>query len=206
MAAGSAKPGGKGPGGILRNALKIKNLVGIAIGLAIAVGVIGYVGFPSFQGVVNQAVSGGIPGIIDNIRRIVAPTLEIERPVSIAASSEVADHPARLLFDAATNTDWQGDGKAPTITVTFEEPVDLGAVILHIGSTKGFVDTRRPAELTFTFPDGSSQKISLEDIPESQTFDLSGSKVDSLVITITATNGPETAPISISEVELFKKA
>ena len=35
---------------------------------------------------------------------------------------------------------------------------------------------------------------------------MSASKVDSVVITVTATNGPETAPISISEIEFFKKA
>ena len=71
-------------------------------------------------------------------------------------------------------------------------------------SCSGF--TRRPAELTFTFPNGSSQKVKLEDIPGSQTFDLSASNADSVVITATATNGLEAAPISISEIEFFKKS
>jgi hypothetical protein len=206
MAPGSSSSDGGGAAGLVRRGLKVKNLVGLALGLIVAVGIFGYIGIPSFQGMINQAISGGIPGIVDTIRKAVAPTLEIERPVSVSASSEVTDHPARLLFDAATNTDWQGTDKVPSITVTFEEKVDLGAVILHIGSAEGFVDTRRPAELTFTFPDGSTQKITLEDVADSQTFDMSASKVDTLVITVTATNGPETAPISISEIEFFKKA
>jgi hypothetical protein len=206
MAPGSSSAGGDGAKGLVRKGLKVRNLIGLALGLIVAVGIFGYIGIPSFQGMINQAISGGIPGIVDTIRKAVAPTLEIERPVSVTASSEVADHPARLLFDAATNTDWQGTDKVPSITATFEENVDLGAVILHIGSAKAFVDTRRPAELTFTFSDGSTQKITLEDVPDSQTFDMSASKVDSVIITITATNGPEAAPISISEIEFFKKA
>jgi hypothetical protein len=206
MAPGSSSAGGDGAKGLVRKGLKVKNLIALALGLIVAVGIFGYIGIPSFQGIINQAISGGIPGVVDTIRKAVAPTLEIERPVSVTASSEVADHPARLLFDAATNTDWQGTDKVPSITVVFEEKVDLGAVILHIGSAKGFVDTRRPSELTFTFPDGSTQMITLEDIPDSQTFDMSASKADSVVITITATNGPEAAPISISEIEFFKKA
>ena len=205
MAAGSSPSSGGGASGLLRSGLKLRNLVVVGLGLIVAVGIFGYVGIPSFQGFVNQAIGGGIPGVIDSIRKVVAPTLAIERPVSITASSEVKDHPASLLFDAATNTDWQGTDKAPTITATFKEKVDLGAVILHIGSTKAFVDTRRPAELMFTFPDGSSKKITLKDVPDPQTFDLSASNADSVVITITATNGPESAPVSISEIEFFKK-
>jgi hypothetical protein len=205
MAAGSAGSPGGGASGLVRKGLKVRNLVGIGLGAIVAIGIFGYIGIPSFQGVVNGVIGGGIPGIIDNVRKAIAPTLVIERPVSITASSEVAGHPASLLVDAATNTDWQGTDKAPTITATFKEKVDLGAVILHIGSSKAFVDTRRPAELTFAFPDGSTQKIKLEDIPDSQTFDLSASNVDSVVITITATNGPEAAPIAISEIEFFKK-
>ena len=205
MAAGSSAKSGGGVSGFSRGGLKVKNIVVIALGLIVAVGIFGYIGIPSFQGFVQKSIGGGIPGIIDSIRKMVAPTLVIERPVSITASSEVKDHPARLLFDAATNTDWQGTDKVPTITATFKEKVDLGAVILHIGSSKAFVDTRRPAELTFTYPDGSSQKITLKDVADSQTFDLSASNTDSVVITVTATNGPETAPIAISEIEFFKK-
>jgi hypothetical protein len=205
MAAGSAASPGEGASGLFRKGLKLKNLVGVGLGLIVAVGVFGYIGIPSFQGYVNQAISGGIPGIVDNIRKVVDPSLVIERPTSITASSEVKNHPASLLFDAATNTDWQGTDKAPTITATFKQKVDLGAVILHIGSSKGFVDTRRPAELTFTFPDGSSKKVTLKDVPDPQTFDLSASNVDSVVITVTGTNGPESAPVSISEIEFFKK-
>jgi len=205
MAAGSASSPGEGASGLFRKGLKLKNLVGVGLGLIVAIGIFGYIGIPSFQGFVNGAISGGIPGVIDTIRKTVAPTLVIERPVSITASSEVKNHPARLLFDAATNTDWQGTDKAPTIKATFKEKVDLGAVILHIGTSTGFVDTRRPAEITFTFPDGSSQKVTPKDVADAQTFDLSASKADSVVITITATNGPESAPVAISEIEFFKK-
>ena len=93
MAPGSASAGGGGVAGLVRKGLKVRNLVGLALGLIVAVGIFGYVGIPSFQGMINGAISGGIPGIVDTIRKAVAPTLEIERPVSVTASSEV-DRPS----------------------------------------------------------------------------------------------------------------
>jgi hypothetical protein len=152
-----------------------------------------------------NGVTAGIPGIVDRITSIVSPTLTIERPIKVTASSEVEDHPAARLFDTFTNTDWQGEGDAPTITVTFKEKLDLGAVYLHIGNADAFVDFRRPATLELTYPDGSTATITLEDLHDPQQFDLSAPGVDSVQIKVTATNGPAGAPVSISEIEFFRK-
>jgi hypothetical protein len=202
----AAPKSGGGPLSAVRGALQGIGLVRAGLALIVGIGIFGYIGIPSFQGFVNGAVSGGIPGIVDKIKGIVAPTLQIERPVSFTASSEVKNHTAAMLFDTFVNTDWQGTDKVPTITVKFKEPVDLGAVILHLGSADAFVATQRPAELDLTFSDGSTATIKPKDVHDPQTFDLSASKVTSVEIKIGAMNGPDGAPVSISEIEFFKKS
>jgi hypothetical protein len=201
-----ATSGGGGLGGMIRGALKGMGVVRMLLGLVVAIGIFGYVGVPSVQSAVNGVFSGGIEGVVDNIRRLIAPTLEIERPIAVKASSEVTGHEAARLFDTFANTDWQGTDKAPEITVTFEEPVDLGAVIVHLGNAEAFVDTRRPAKLELVFSDGTTKTITPEDVHDPQTFELSASKTTSVTIRIIATNGDEATPISISELEFFKKA
>jgi hypothetical protein len=195
--------------GGLRGILKSIGLVRGLLALVVAIGIFGYIGIPSFQSVVTSALDpvlhGGPTQIVENIRKMVAPTPVVERPVAIAATSELADHAATRLIDTFSNTDWQGDDKAPEITVTFEEPVDLLSVIVHAGNGDAFVDFRRPATLEFEFPDGSTKRVDLEDVKDPQTFDLSANAVDRLVIRVVDTNGPEAAPISISELEFFKK-
>jgi Anaphase-promoting complex, subunit 10 (APC10) len=123
----------------------------------------------------------------------------------VTASSEAPKHPVAMAFDTFTNTDWQATDKTPTIMVSFKQPVDLGAVILHIGSSDAFTATRRPAELDLTFSDGTTAVLKPKDLKDAQTLDLSASKVTWVRISVVATNGPDGAPVSISEIELFKK-
>jgi hypothetical protein len=190
----------------LRSGRKIMTYVRLALGLLVVVGIFGYIGVPSVQKFVNEAIGGGgISGIVDNIRRIVQPTLEPVRPTNVTASEELKDHPGRLAFDTFTNTDWEANGTSPSLTITFKEPVDLGAVIVHSGAADTFVDLRRPSKLELSFPDGSSTTLTLKDEHDPQTFDLSASKVDSVKISILETNGPANAPVSLSELELFSK-
>lgn len=184
---------------------KLRSLVQLALGLVVAVGIFGYVGIPSFRGAVDQALSGGLPGIASRISGIVSPRLTIVRPVKVTASSELPGHAADLMFDTFTNTDWQGTGATPTITVTFKDKVDLGAVILHLGNADKFVDLRRPAKIELDFPDGTSATITPQDVHDSQTFTLEAKGVDTVTIKILATNGPASAPVSISEIEFFQK-
>ena len=89
--------------------------------------------------------------------------------------------------------------------MTFKEPVDLMSIIIHAGNSAKFVDFRRPSVLEFVFPDGSTKRVEPTDVKDAQTFDLAAGDVDHLTIRILDTNGPETAPISISEIEFFKK-
>lgn len=182
------------------------------LGLVVAIGIFGYIGIPSFRGLVASAADpllhGGPSQVIDNIRRIVSPqpAQVVPRPEDISATSEVKGHEARLVGDKASNTDWQGTDKVPQITVKFEEPIDLGWVIVRSGNSAAFADLRRPAALELVFPDGSTKRIELEDAKDPQTFEVSAGIIGSLGIRVVDTNGPEAAPISISEIEFFKKS
>ena len=189
----------------LASGRKLMSYVRLALGLIVVLGIVGYVGVPSVQKFVNEATGGGIPAIVDNIRRIISPSLEPVRPTDVTASDEIKGHEGRIAFDTFTNTDWQANAAAPSLTITFKTPVDLGAVIVHSGSADKFVDLRRPATLELAFSDGTSTTISLKDEHDPQTFDLSASKVESVKITITETNGPGDAPVSLSELEFFSK-
>ncbi len=138
------------------------------LGLVVAIGIFGYVGIPSFRGMVTSAADpllhGGPTQVIDNIRKIVSPkpAQVVPRPEDISATSEVKDHEARLIGDQASNTDWQGTDKVPEITVRFEEPIDLGWVIVRVGNPSAFADLRRPSAIELVM-DGSVKRIELED-------------------------------------------
>jgi len=197
--------GGGGLGSRLKGLLKSVGVVKGGLALLMGLGVIGYVGIPSIHSQVDGAMSGGIPGLVDKVKRIVAPTLSPIRPDSVTASSEAPKHPVALAFDTYTNTDWEGTDKTPIITVNFKQPVDLGAVILHLGTQDQFTTTRRPAEIDLTFSDGTTAVLKPKDVHDPQTLDLSASKVTWVQIKVVDTAGPAGAPISISEIELFKK-
>jgi hypothetical protein len=172
-----------------------------ALGILFALGLVGFVAIPSFQGLVIRTVSGGF----DQIRRFVAPTLTIETPVAVSAADQVADHPVGFLFDRKRFTDWRAAGETATATATFEGTVDLGAVIIHPGIEDGFLDLRRPSRVEFAFADGTVVGFDLEDVPDLQRFDLNVSGVEAVEIRVVDTSGPGAAPIAFAEIEFFTK-
>jgi hypothetical protein len=207
---GSMQKAAPKTGGI-RGVLKGIGIVRGLLAVVVAIGIFGYVGIPSFQGMVNSALDpitrGGPTQIIENIRKLVAPkpAQVTPRPEDVTATTELEGHEARRIADLATNTDWQATDNVPVLTVRFEEPVDMLSVIVRPGNGASFAEFRRPATLEFVFPGGSTKRIDLEDTKDPQTFEMTGDNVDVLVIRVVDTNGPDAAPISISEIEFFRK-
>jgi hypothetical protein len=167
----------------------------------VALGLIGSVAIPSVRNVALGALSSGL----DQVRRVVAPRLEPETPVSAEAADQLDDHPVADLFDRRRFTAWEAAGEAPVATATFAKPVDLGAVILHPGLEDGFLDLRRPARIELAFPDGTTVAFNLEDVPDLQRFDLNVSGVQTVEIRIVETKGPPGAPVAFAEIEFFTK-
>ena len=174
-------------------------LKGVLI-VAVALGAIAIIALPSLR----TSVADAGAGIVKQVQRIVAPSLEVVHPITAGASSQIEDHGPGKLIDTFSNTDWQSPEDAPSITLTFQEPVDLGAIIVHNGSAPGFIDQRRPSRLRLTFPDGSSKEIDLVDDHKPHDFDLTANAVDAVTIDVIATNGPAGTPVALSEIEFFR--
>lgn len=197
---GSMQPKGKDKGAG-RKLPEVGTMAKGALALLVGFGIIGAVVFPS----IPQMIIGGGTGFVDDIRKMFAPTFAVVHPIGASATSEVEGHGAALVIDAAVNTDWQSTEATPTLTVTFQTPIDLGAVYVHSGTADNFVDLRRPARLEFVFPDGRAQTIDLVDDHKPQQFQVEANDVKSLQVKIVSTNGPDGAPVALSEIEFFMK-
>jgi hypothetical protein len=186
---------------------RLRFVVGWALAGLVVLGAIGYVAVPS----VGSAINGGVRGAVDTVRKIVSPTLVLVHADGTDASDSIKDHAASKVTDGATNSDWQADGEHPTLTFTFERPIDIGALNLWNGAadakTKALrTDLRRPSQLLLTAQNGQTATIDLDDIHDRQVryVDLSG--VEELVVEIVQTNGPDDAPVSLSEIEFLRKS
>lgn len=169
--------------------------------LLLIVSVAGYLAVPSFQAVINSAVSGAV----GQITHLVNPKLNPVRPSSVTSTDELPGHPASLMFDKYSNTDWRAAGQQPSANVTFDHKFDLGALIVHSGAADQFTATRRPAKLMLTFSDGTSTTLDLKDDNGPQTITVDKNGIDGFVLTVVATNGPASQPVVISEIEVFEK-
>jgi hypothetical protein len=180
--------------------IEVGSIVKRVVAVAIALGLIGAVAVPSVRTtVVNEGTA-----LIDRVRRLISPTLVPVDPVGVSASSEVENHPGRLIIDGATNTHWQADEATPSITVTFQGPVDLGMIIVHNGSAADYRGIRRPTALEFAFEDGSTVDVALIDDHAPKNYDLNKDNVTSVEIRIISSTAEDT-PVALSEIEFRTK-
>ncbi len=192
----------------MRGFMNLRSIIVGALAIFVAIGIFGYVGIPGVSKYVSEATSGGLPGIVNKIGNFFNPPQVPVRPIQaqLSASSQLPDHPVQLLFDTHSNTDWRADGDQPSAVATFEEKVDLLSVYVYSGASgDDYVKLRRPASLQFTFGDGSSTTVQLEDKHDKQFFELKASGVDKVTIQVLTTYGPADAPVALSEIELFRK-
>ena len=173
-----------------------------ALGILFALGLVGYVAIPSIGGIINRVIRT----VVEQVERVATPSLEPVRPIAAEATEEVDGHPIGDVVDTFTNTDWQAGAPAPSLTLRFEAPFELGAIIVHNGaSADAFLELRRAEAIEIVFADGSVQRLGIQDIHDPQSFDLSGPAGDVLTIRVVATFGPDGAPLAISELEFFAK-
>ena len=89
--------------------------------------------------------------------------------------------------------------------MTFQTPIDLGAVYVHSGTAEDFIDIRRPSKLEFIFPNGTSKTIDLVDDHKPQQFQVEANDISTLQVKVVATAGPDGTPVALSEIEFFMK-
>jgi hypothetical protein len=191
-----------------RGFMNLRSFVVGALAIVVALGIFGYVAVPGTSKFVSEATSGGLPGIVNRIGNFFNPPQVPVRPIQgqLTASSSLPDHPVQLLFDTHSNTDWRADEDQPSATATFQQKVDLLSVYVYSGASgDDYLKLRRPSSLQFTFGDGSTTTVPLEDKHDKQFFELKASNVDKVTIKVLSTYGPAGAPVALSEIELFKK-
>ena len=196
MSKEAAKAAGGGGG-------RIGKIIAAVLMLAIVVSLAGYVALPSFQGMVNSALSGAV----NSVSRIINPKYVHVYPNKgdVTSTDQLTGHPASNAFDNFSNTDWRASGQQPSVTVKFADKFDLGVMHVFSGASDNFTAFRRPKTLLFNFADGSSTTVELQDDKTMQTISVAKNGIDSFTMTVTATYGPADQPLALSEIEVYAK-
>lgn len=156
-------------------------------------------------------------GRITNFVRDRSATPEEVNPTAVRASSVAPGHPAKSAFDGFTNRYWSASpdarGRREFLEADFEQPVHLLKVVVYSGvSTKQdeFITRARPKDVTVTLFDANNvekghRTIHLRDEVGQQTFDVRGDKVLRVRLTVDSTFGSSKPPVTVTEVEFFRR-
>ncbi|WP_245245050.1 zinc ribbon domain-containing protein, partial [Streptomyces palmae] len=141
--------------------------------------------------------------------------LEALRPMDARASSAAPGHQAGAAFDGFNNRYWApakaGAGTGQYLEAEFEKPVKLRKMLITSGSSAKedeFLLQARPSELIVNLTDAdgkhSTKKIELRDQPGEQSFDVRGSDVVAVRLTVEGAYGTrENRRLALAEVEFF---
>jgi hypothetical protein len=162
---------------------------------------------PSLRGLVGA----GVTAVRDRLAN-----REQVTPVNATASSSADGHPAKNLYDAATNVYW-----APSVPSTgavgqwvaldLARPVRLLDLVFTTGISadrQQFLTEARPehVEVTLTAADGTTRvrSLRLHDAAGAQRFDVTGDGVTRIQVTIRSIYGARPGrQVAIAEVEVF---
>jgi hypothetical protein len=145
-------------GGMTATLNRFFRLRRLVLGLLIAgaaIGVLSYAFVPGLKGTIDHG--------IDNVRRTIMPSYGPIAPHDYTASEPpVEGHPEQLAFDAGSNTYWAATS-SPTLalTVTFDHPFDLGAILLSTAPVLTRTDFDRPKTVELSFPGTDNKSVTL---------------------------------------------
>lgn len=149
---------------------------------------------------------------LENLRDRIADAEPVS-PSAISASSEATR--AEFAFDGISNEYWapdlEGDGVDEWIQADFAEPVRLVYLIVSPGVSRdqeAFLAQARPEEIELRMftEDGevATERVTLADSAEPQTFELGVSDVTAVRLTVLGTYGHEPGKaVAIGELEYF---
>ncbi|SFS98969.1 zinc ribbon domain-containing protein [Saccharopolyspora flava] len=134
-------------------------------------------------------------------------------PAGVTASDAVPGHPAGALTDVRTDVYWGAPGPGAWAEFTFEHPVRLVRMLVHLGPSakpERFTKQARPShiDVVLTQADGSTSTIpvALTDQPQPDPIDLRTSDVVRVRIVIRdAVDLNERRHIAMSLVEFFTR-
>ncbi len=176
----------------------ISSLIVLLVLGALVGGVASYLFVPAVQARVNGGVS--------ELRLLLLPSFEEVHPQ--ASGTGLPDHPGSLVTDGNTLTYWAADTAvgSPELLVEFQEPTDLGKLIVHNGATgEEFLAYARPRTVVIRYASGDEQELELRDTAGDEVFDLDARSVEELTITVVdwyAAQPPRsTTTIALRELE-----
>ncbi|MFF7140646.1 hypothetical protein ACFZB5_05330 [Streptomyces nodosus] len=136
-------------------------------------------------------------------------------PTQVRASSQARSHRAQAAFDGFNNRYWApaapGSGTGQYLEAGFEHPVRLRKLLITSGSSAKpdeFLRQARPSEITVTLVSAQGERttkdLHLDDTPGQQSFDVQGSDVTRVRLTVHAAYGArQDRRVAIAEVEFF---
>ncbi len=193
--AGKGRIGHRRAPSALQRAGTLVVLLGVAAAVIVAVG--------PFRDTVVDA--------FDRVRSAVFPRLEPVSPAGAEASSSMDGHPAAGAIDGAESTYWAGEDIAnQSLEILLREPADIARFLITPGAgEEDFLAQPRPKEiLVFFLPEAGSPpeplRITLQDEPQAQTFDVDAAGTASVRIEIASVYPSEAGGlnVAIAEVEL----
>jgi len=210
--AGSGASGGGLTGTIRSIRAAGRNVFRILVPAIVILAMLGIFIVPSIRETVLRTVND----IIEQVSRFVKPEY-IEILDIKAEGPGVKDHEAAELTDLNTFSYWMVDlagNPNPSVQLTFTAPVDLAKLrVTNLPPGEVFTANARVATITIDYGDGTSQQITVENLPCEpqkspcgQDFDLKGKAVATLRITVATTYPPgATGNLTLAELEFFRQ-
>lgn len=133
----------------------------------------------------------GIANVITDLRLRFVPEMVDIDPVSTTGAGVSNPNSGAMAGDHDTGTFWlaPSDSGAPSLTVNFKDPFDLGGIVMHSGATTegDFTLHRRPEIIELTFPGTQLEPlvVTLEDTPNPQALTLDARNIKQIVIRVT---------------------
>jgi hypothetical protein len=187
-------------GTIIRTLMKV-------VGVAVLIGGIVYAGYAPFRTWTNTQVNT----VEEKVLGKVHPQLAQIHAFATTASSAVAGHPGTAADDGFTNTYWEAaDNVAtqqPLLTLTFDHPVTIQRLIVHLGSSDNFQSVDRPETLHLVYGNGEVEDITTKDSPDGQTLTVNhGVGVTHLTIQVTSLyRSAGATQMALTEIEFYGK-
>jgi hypothetical protein len=188
-------------GSLLRTFLVTMLLV-VVIG-----GIFAYLALPGFRAAVNREIDIAVT----DVRRLINPSYVQVHPVTTSASSEVTGHPSQLATDLINNDYWAADttrDPEPTLTVTFDGPTDLDAIVVTNGAAPpDYPRLARPKTLQISYSDGTGEQVTLKDDPHATAYIVHARGVTSMTIRIVNVYpGEASTQVGLTEMEFRRLA
>ena len=175
------------------------------VGTVVAGSLLSYAAIPAFR----TGVSHQVTVTTKSVQR----TLGIGTPLSVRpsraqASSSVAGHPPSYLINLITDRYWAADMRSdpqPQIQIFFASATDLDYLLVTTGAGRDYANLARPKDVRVSYPDGTSEDLTLKDDPQATAYDLHGVQVRSVTIRILSVYPSAlSSQVAIDELEFFR--